>query len=517
MRVPPLLQYGVQELPWHIDVLPDFLWIASTLGRRSDWNAVRSALDVIDRFVPEGEEVVDGRLSSFAHVPPDARPLARAALEVEAPTAFPSRFGHAVGLYPHCPALWLYEDWLTRNTPDPAIGLPLLRGVIEDIGQKNSVWTTRAQLMALARQGKHGKWSFQRGSALDLVPNYPDGLSSSEQSMLESVIRASWMSWLGAQLINHPELKEWPRAFWRQNRCLAPCRLNETRREEPTLFEDEAGSLDPEPLMRLESMRRIIEALDQLGDGLRAKQLEVAGDPDADDPNAVILGFASRLYRLLYGFLERPSAWVPDIAGLHLRPLVDARIVLGWLITRDDPELFRAYQEHGRGNLKLLREHVKADLGDDPDEEGKEFLSVLDARVNAERDEWFQPVNLGSFAGVSAREMAIQSGLKREYDLFYSPLSSANHGEWPTLREIDTVGCQERLHRGHRLGAFQGPGRTLTTGGPLSAIGIAKAGICQAFDYYGVQVDGDFVPLEAALSGALSEADVQADGEEVSE
>jgi len=137
---------------------------------------------------------------------------------------------------------------------------------------------------------------------------------------------------------------------------------------------------------------------------------------------------ASRLYCQLYGLLERPSAWVPDIAGLHLRPIVDARIVLAWLITRDEPDLFAAYQEHGRGNLKLLREHLKEDMREDPDQEEKDFLVVLDARLIAERDEWFQPVNLGSFAGVSAREMAIQAGLKREDDLFYAPCRAATTG-----------------------------------------------------------------------------------------
>lgn len=101
--------------------------------------------------------------------------------------------------------------------------------------------------------------------------------------------------------------------------------------------------------------------------------------------------------------------------------------------------------------------------------------------------------------------MAIQAGLKREYDLFYAPLSSGNHGEWPTLREIDTVPCQEVLHRGHRLGAFQGPGRTLSNAAPLSALGMARDGITQAFGYFDVDVEGAFEPLEEALHNALPE------------
>ncbi len=369
MRVPPLMRYPLAELSWHVEALPDFLWIAYTLGRRSEWRAVRRALDVIDRFVPDSSDPVDGRLTSFASVPPGARADVRAALEVEAPGAFPNAFGHAIGLFPDCAALWIYDDWLQRQTPDPMVGLPLLRGVISDIAGKGSVWSTRSRLMSLARQAKHGKWSFQRGSILELVPKYPTGLSTSEQATLESVIRASWMAWFGMYLEDHPEPKEWSLSFWSQGRDIAPCSVSDVEREAPMLFEDETGSLDPEPLMRLGSMRQIIECLDDLGDVLREKQLALAKNPEADDPNGVILGFASRLYRQLYGLLERPSAWVPDIAALHLRPIVDARIVLGWLITRDESELFQAYQEHGRGNLKLLREHLKADMAEDPQQE----------------------------------------------------------------------------------------------------------------------------------------------------
>jgi len=118
-----LTRFPLAELTWHVEVLPDFLWIAYTLGRRSEWWAVRRALDVIDQFVPEDGDVVDGRLSAFDFVPPENRSSVRAALEVEAPGAFPSAFGHAIGLFPDCGAIWLYEDWLQRHTPDPTVGL----------------------------------------------------------------------------------------------------------------------------------------------------------------------------------------------------------------------------------------------------------------------------------------------------------------------------------------------------------------------------------------------------------
>jgi hypothetical protein len=254
--------------------------------------------------------------------------------------------------------------------------------------------------------------------------------------------------------------------------------------------------------MQVSEVRAIVEACDALGDELREAQLEALKDPTADEPNAVLFGLASRMYRLLYAILERPSAWAPETAGLHLRPIVDARILVGWLIARNDPDVFAAYREHGLGRLKLVREHIKADLGDDLDDSAQEMLDYLDHRVNLERDEWFQPVNLGSFADVDVRKMAIEADLKREYDLTYAPLSSENHGEWPVVRDDDTLLCEEPLHSNHRVGAFRPPERITSSAPVFAALDLTRAGVCQVFNRYGKDVRPSFDAVQKALERA---------------
>jgi hypothetical protein len=253
-------------------------------------------------------------------------------------------------------------------------------------------------------------------------------------------------------------------------------------------------------------MRTLLKGLDDIGDELREAQRKAFSDPGADDPNAVLLGLASRMYSLLYAFLERPSAWVPATAGLHLRPLVDTRILIGWLITRDDAAIFAAYREHGLGRLKLLREHIKADLGEDLDNDARAMLDHIDRRVNLERDEWLQPVNLGSFADVSPRKMAEEADLKREYDITYAPLSSSNHGEWPTVRDNDTTLCGEPLHGSHRVGAFASPSRTIAAPPAFLALDLARDGICQVFNHYNHDVRESFEILQKALESAAYDA-----------
>jgi hypothetical protein len=492
----------MKPVSWHRDMLPAFLWLAAMLGRRSDWRAAYRALDVVDRFVPDGERFVDGRLSTFAFVPEDQREAARAALAGEAPHALPSALGAALSFYPDCPALWLYEDRATDRIPrEEALGL--LRSLIVEHADKTSVASTRVRMAAISRRVTHGKLSHSGVGALALVPRYPDRLSGEEQRQVESTMRAAWNAMFGSEVERWPQVLEWPRAFWIRGRDLVPCETRIDRNEDSP--DEQDGPLDPEPLMRVSEMRAILTALDALGAELSELERDLSVDPGVDESNAVLLGLASRLYRLLYAIAERPSAWVPDTAALLLRPIVDTRILCGWLLHRNDPSLFAAYQEHGRGRLKLLREHVREDAGDSPDEGARELLEHFDRRVNLEVDEMFQPVNLGAFTKASQRDMAIEAGLKREYDLSYAPLSSANHGEWPAVRENDTVLCVEPLHGAHRLGRFARPSRAVQPEPVLTALHLVRGGISEVFDHYGRDVRASFEPVRQALEHAVYE------------
>jgi hypothetical protein len=485
-------------------MLPDFLWVALMLGRRTDWNAARSALDVLDRFVPEdGPRILDGRLTSFAIVPDANRPAARDALEREAPHALPTAFGHVLGLYPTCPARWLYGDWLEAHEPDPGVGIPLVRSLVQDHTDKGGVRETRLRMAAIARNVVHRRIRHDGTETMSLVPRYPGGLSASEQGQVESVMRAMWGAMRAMDAEHDPQIAEWPRDFWRRNREMVPCSIPDPPRSEVIDVNEEDGPLDPEPQLHVSEMRDVLKALDDLGSALRTAQLDRDPSPEKNESAAVLLGLASRMFRLLHAFIERPSAWAPTTLPLHLRGIVDTRIQSAWLMHRDDRSVFEAYREHGLGHLKLLREHMKADLGDDVDPEAQHILDVLDAQVNLERDDWAQPVNLGSYADVNMRQMAIEADLKREYDLVYAPYSSDVHGEWPSVRDEDTVVCKEPLHMGHRVGAFRAPSRTLRIDAVSMATRFAREGIVAVFDYFGVDVERKFEPLSEALARAL--------------
>jgi hypothetical protein len=502
--VPPLMQLPqLRPVSWFEQMLPDFLWIGALLGRRCDWRAVNSALDVLDQYVPDGKRVLDGRISSFALVPEKRRAEAREALFREARHAVPTAFGQALRLYPESPASWLYDDRGDAEA-DPEVGLPLLRSLVSEGADRSGAFSTRLRLIPIARLAKHGKFKFPAGSGLENVPKYPRRLSTEEQRELEAVIRATWGALFGMDSAENPDVLEWPKHFWLESRVLVPCKLGD-RQEEITMPEKD-GPLEPEPLMQVSEMYAVLIALRELGEQLRSIQSEQKRDPEQSSIDAVLLGFASRLFRLFYSFMERPSAWTPSVSSVHLRPIIDARLVSAWLIKKDDPSMFADYVEHGLGRLKLLKEHVEADLGDQPDPEAKEFLDSLDRRVNLEILDWFQPVNLGSYADVSPRDMAIEAGLKREYDLAYAPLSGEAHGDWPAIRENDTQLCEEPLHGRHRLGRFVAPSRVVSAKPVELAYEWTRDGITAIFNYLGTNVDTCFDRVRGALDDALYES-----------
>lgn len=497
---------NLKSISWHREMLPDFLWVATMMGRRSDWRAVYAPLSVVDRFVPEGDRIADGRLTSFALVPETDRVAARNALRSETPHALATALGHALGLFPTCPASWLFADSSEFANPDPAIGVPLLRSVVEDNAGKGSIRSTRLRMAAISRLVTHRRFTHSGDSFMQMVPKYPRGLSERDQRAVESMMRAMWANFFGIEVERDPSALGWAQEFWEGSRELVPCRFRVNESEIP-VSDKRDGPVDPEPMMQVSDLRALLSAARALGDALREAQLPAFSTPEADHTRGVLFGMASRMYRLLLDLLDQPSSWAPATASFHIRPLVETRIVSAWLSKTNDPRLIDAYREHGLGNLKLLRDHITADFGDDRDDDTGEFLEYLDRRVNLELDEWAQPVNVGAFTETTIRKMAIECNLKRIYDLSFAPMSSENHGEWPSVRDNDMTVCTEQLHGGHRIGAFVGSSRTIGPQAIASALQIAEDGIVAIFSHHGTDVSHEFAPVWEAFNATVYVSD----------
>jgi hypothetical protein len=521
---PPLMTLpNLKPTSWPLDGLPDFIWCQAVREETAHLPAANDALDVLDEFVPEPPseigteeeiaipadedrfrphpvEFLDGRISTFPLVPKERRAEARDALRDRAPWGLPDELGHAFALYPDCPAAWLFEDWFTQNKADPDIGTAYLKRLVEPMIDVRGRPSSQLRMIPIARRITHQKMAFIRSdSMLDLLPRYPTGLNEEEQLEVEQWTRATWQAhWVSS---DRSVADAWAKHFWRRNWQVSACDPQLTEPPPPLDEPDEDADQTPSEVGRgqreptiAEIRRAFLNAIDALGDELREHQHQV--EMDIYDPTAdeVRLGLASRVFRLLRHFASNPDHWTNTLGPHLLRSMIDARIIIAWLLKQDDAERYQRFKEYGVGKRKLFKLQLedlmdRDDLGIDDDDEA--LHKRLETEVNEDVLEEFIRIDVGgSFSGKNIRDMAKETELAELYSLSYQPLSTEAHGEWGSLVAFDLRRCGNPLHRYHRLARFDTPREVVVHLGWLrSAYELAEAAISDIFDSYGLPVE----------------------------
>lgn len=495
---PPLLSIGpFSHVFYSRDFLPDLLWVATMIDEQQSADAVHEPLDVIDEFMhypTEGEKhIVDGRISMFSLVPEEARPEVRAALESKTPWALSERLAHGLLLYPDCPAGWLFKE--SVSSVDPEAGISYLKHLVATYYDREDVGSTRLRMLPISRLMKNGKILISAAvDSFSLWPKYPTGLSEDEQKRVEAGTRAMY-NMVGAQIKSPSgETDAWPGYFWRQGWKISVCEFGEAP---PELQNDDADDgiarEQPRPTVR-EVRDSFAEVLDKLASDLRAAQARA--EPDLYEPIAdeVRFGLASRLLRLANRVFTTPDLWDPELTPHLLRPIVDGRILLSWLMKRDDPALYLRFRGYGLGRRKLFKLHVEDHIeAAGTEEEHAAYLAALEREVNHEILEEFREIDLGgNFAGVDLRKMALEANLKSLYDLNYQPLSSEAHGDWTALTRDDLQYCTNPLHGYHRRGRFETHPSSLSLEFLPFTLGIVSEAIIELFRRYDIDVESLF-------------------------
>jgi hypothetical protein len=526
---PPMMRIpGLVTTSWPHDGLPECIWIAAVskeTGRRA---GAHGPLDVLESFVPpEATDVLDGRISRFDLVPLDRRADARAALREHAPYGLPDDLGHALSQYLNCPALWLYEDWLMENDGDIARGVEYLSDLVRPMIPSRGSHSAELRCMVIARNAKAGKLHFLEDvETAELLPKYPTYLDKDDRAKVESFIRATWNSLQNIPGDDATATPDWCRYFWHRSYEISPClpfngdidqeSLDEFGEES---FPEEDDSADTKKETSVAKLRAAFaEAIRGLGADLQQQQSEASLDTFSPEEDEVKLGLASRAFRLLRHFLLTPSWWTNEMAPHLIRSLVDERIVVAWLLKKDDPELFRAYKEYGAGKRKLyklkLEELMDAEDGDSEErEDARELHRRLEAEVNQDTMEEFLTIDLGgTFSGKNIRQMAKETELADLYSLSYQPLSTESHGEWGSLIMFDLKHCGNPLHHYHRLGTFTFDEPSyIHAGWARSAINLSEEIILELFS----SIELDTAPafdrfhesVKKALEGSQADAD----------
>lgn len=172
-------------------------------------------------------------------------------------------------------------------------------------------------------------------------------------------------------------------------------------------------------------------------------------------------GLLSRQAVLTIEMARSPSTWNAHIAPLFLRCMIDGYITLAWILEKPN-ERSDKYIAYGLGQEKLHIEYMEEALRNDATPYDAENLKrAIDSRrewLNSQQSDLTTVVNVGSWAGMSTRDMARAIGKESVYKHAYVPFSGAVHNMWQHISMYNLKRCQNPMHKWHFVpGVWRAP------------------------------------------------------------
>lgn len=167
-----------------------------------------------------------------------------------------------------------------------------------------------------------------------------------------------------------------------------------------------------------------------------------------------IWGLTSRQATLSLEVARNPGTWNPHIAPIILRAMIDAHITLAWIVASPENRA-KEYIRFGLGQEKLHLEYLQNEADQIPegehDEPLEELIKMKKSWLNSQLMEWAIEVNVGSWSGKSAREMAQEADCESLYKFAYVPFSGPAHSMWQHVGIFNMAPCTNPLHKNHRI------------------------------------------------------------------
>ncbi|KTC84339.1 DUF5677 domain-containing protein [Legionella cincinnatiensis] len=171
------------------------------------------------------------------------------------------------------------------------------------------------------------------------------------------------------------------------------------------------------------------------------------------DAYSVIGGLLSRQVTLSLEMARSPNTLNGHSAPLFLRAMTDLHITLSWMMM-DLEERTKLYILHGLGDTKLLIEHYKNQIDNNPDDTNEhieKLIEVKSAWINSQRNDFFVEVNLGHWAQLDTRKMSQESDCEDLYKFAYKTFSQSAHNMWSHVSVYNCKPCASSLHKHHLI------------------------------------------------------------------
>ena len=130
-----------------------------------------------------------------------------------------------------------------------------------------------------------------------------------------------------------------------------------------------------------------------------------------------------------------------------LRALIDNHITIAWIF-KDYEDRIRKYILYGLGQEKLYLEHLKN--VENKNDDNNDVSKIIDANedwINGQRYSFLTEINVGSWSGLSTREMAEQADCSDLYKFAYTPFSASTHSMWNHVGKYNVTYSDNPLHK----------------------------------------------------------------------
>ena len=174
-------------------------------------------------------------------------------------------------------------------------------------------------------------------------------------------------------------------------------------------------------------------------------------DISKNEIHEVVGALLARQVTLARQIAECPSIWNGHIAPIILRAMADVYISLAWVLN-DPLERSQKFIFYGLGQDKLQLEHRKTEIGErEPTPQEKMLIEASEAWINSQRFTFLTEVNIGSWSGISTRQMAEEANCLDFYNYVYTPFSACAHSMWHHVARYNLKQCKNPLHLYHNV------------------------------------------------------------------
>lgn len=434
------------QIEWRTDILPELIWIAmlvQSYGFDDAREIVCATTFCADQSHVYGTRPNFATVSGYDLLTAESRGvlngrLARQGLRDKLAAAL----GALVRLYPKCPMKFLLEGERleigiakARSTVAPVIDACLYRH------EKLPTFVQGIYYDALLASGKLKLVPPVKRHNTNVLKDYPD---SPEAQKVAAFVRCCATGLpMECKLPGSERSPWWPQYFWRRGLRIGRCVPAEPNAVLPNAL--------PQSYLffLMYCFRNYNDECISFWDNVHRRYKYDIYSPLRDE---VLLGLASRIYRLTVQIVSFPANWTEDVGQVYLRMVVESYIYYQWLKVKGTQRDFENFYEHGLGQQKLRMEHTRAYLeaqGVKPGDwelwnDGLQFLK-------RHKMPEFVPVNIGNPLNKDLRTLAKEADIKEFHALIFGPTSSVVHGMYDALDQFYLRECRNPFHCRHKI------------------------------------------------------------------